>query len=297
MHADELDIDVDLVARLIAGEFPQWAGLPLEPVLPWGTDNAIFRLGHDLAVRLPRTPRTVGQAEKDRQWLPRLAPHLPAATPEVVAIAPPSDGFGFSWAVYRWLEGEQLSPENADRVLLARDLAAFVTALQAIDCAGGPPGRSRGVPLRVRDAHVRAALESLRGEVDVPLVTALWEQSLRARDWERPPLWLHGDLMPGNLLVRDGRLAAVIDFSLLCVGDPATDVMAAWQCLTPESRPVFREALDVDDATWLRGRGWALSSALLALPYYRDTNPPFVRVARNTLAQVLADAGVDREVA
>lgn len=291
MHADELDIDVDLVARLIEDQFPHWAGLPLEPVLPGGTDNAIYRLGGELSVRLPRTPGTVGQLEKDALWLPRLAPLLPAAIPEVVAQARATAAYPFTWGVYRWLEGEQLSPANADRAILARDLAAFVRALRAIETAGGPPGRSRGVPLAVRDEYVRASIESLRGEVDAALVTELWEESLAAPAWHKPPLWLHGDLMPGNVLVRDGRLAAVIDWSLLCVGDPATDVMAAWMCLPPESRPVFRDDLGVDDASWLRGRGWALSSALLAIPYYRHTNPPFLRIASNALAQVLTDAG------
>jgi aminoglycoside phosphotransferase (APT) family kinase protein len=290
MHADELDIDVDLVAQLIEDRFPQWAELPLEPALPWGTDNAIFRLGAELAVRLPRTPTKVGQAEKDRDLLPRVAPHLPVPTPEVVATAPPTGRFPLPWAVYRWLDGVQLTPGGADDAQLARDLAAFVAALRAVDPTGGPAGTSRGVPLEVRDPYVRAAIEAVRDEVDEAVATALWEESLAAPGPAEPPLWLHGDLMPGNVLVRGGRLAAVIDFSLLCVGDAATDVMAAWTCLTPVSRPIFRDALGVDDASWLRGRGWALSSALIALPYYRDTNPPFMRISRNTLAQVLADA-------
>jgi aminoglycoside phosphotransferase (APT) family kinase protein len=287
MHADELDIDVGLVAQLVGERFPHWAALPLEPVLPWGTDNAIFRLGDDLAVRLPRTPSTAGQAAKDHAWLPRLAPHLPVAVPEVVAVAEPGDRFPLPWAVYRWLEGEPLDP--VDGRVPPGDLASFVAALRAVDATGGPPAQSRGIPLRPRDAYVREAIDALGAEIDAALVTALWEESLAAPDWDGPPLWLHGDLMPGNVLVGGGRLAAVIDFSLLSVGDPATDVMAAWTCLTPASRPAFRAALDVDDASWLRGRGWALSVALIALPYYRDTNPPFMRLARNTLAQVLAD--------
>jgi aminoglycoside phosphotransferase (APT) family kinase protein len=291
MHADELDIDVDLVARLIDEQFPQWADLPLEPALPWGTDNAIYRLGDTLAVRLPRTPTKVGQLEKDALWLPRLAPHLPVAIPEVVARGRATDTFPFTWGVYRWLDGEQAALADVDTVQLARDLARFILALRGIDTTGGPHGRSRGVPLRVREPHVSTAIASLRDEIDTELVTALWRESLAAPDWDRPPRWLHGDLMPGNVLVHRRRLAAVIDFSLVCVGDPATDVMAAWMCLTRESRPAFREALDVDEASWLRGRGWALSSALLAIPYYRETNPPFTRIARTALAEVLADAG------
>ena len=295
MHDDEIDIDAALVARLIEEQFPEWAGLTIEPLLPWGTDNALFRLGPDRIVRLPRIDWAVGQVEKDLRWLPVLAPQLPLAIPEPIAAGGPTDAYPWAWGVYRWLEGETLP---ADRLGEARgaasDLARFLSALRQIDTAGGPaagpPNSSRGVPLATRDEAVRAAVAELGDTVDTEAVTAIWEEALQAPEWHGAPTWLHGDLLPGNLLLVDGRLRAVIDFASLCVGDPACDLMVAWTFLTAETRPELRVALDVDDAGWMRGRGWALSWALIALPYYRETNPTLASYAHRTLAEVLADS-------
>ena len=240
MHPDQLDVDAPLVRRLLAAQFPQWAELPLEPVEPAGTDNAIYRLGEDLVVRLPSTPRTEATLEKERTWLPKLAPHLPLAVPVPVA-------------------------EGAHNFF-------------------------RGEPLAERDAEVRRSLAALRDEVDVRAVTALWEAALAAPAWQRPPVWIHGDLDARNLLVERGRLSAVIDFGSAGVGDPACDVMVAWKVLSADSRERFRGALSIDDATWERGRGWALSQGLGALAYYTpETNPVLVREARRWLPDVLAD--------
>lgn len=290
MHADELDVDPSLVARLVAAQFPQWAHLPLEPVFPGGTDNIIYRLGGDMAVRLPRTPRATGEVDEDLRRLPTLAPLLPLGIPVPLARGMPAEGYPWEWGIYRWLEGESATIERiADPRRAATDLARFLAALQRLDTAGGRPGTSRGVPLRKRDRDTREAIAALDGEVDAEAATAAWEAALRVPEWQRAPVWIHGDLIPGNILVDGGRLSAVIDFSALCVGDPACDVMVAWTLLSAEARDVFRAALEVDDATWARGRGWALSWALIALPYYLDTNPVMVRDARRTIAEVLAD--------
>jgi len=295
MHDDEIDVDAALVARLIEAQFPEWAGLTIEPLLPWGTDNALFRLGLDRIVRLPRIDWAVGQVEKDLRWLPVIAPRLPLAIPEPIVAGRPSDTYPWVWGVYRWLEGETLP---ADRLGEARgtasDLAGFLSALRQIDTAAGPaagpPNSSRGVPLGTRDEAVRAAVAELGDTVDNEAVTAIWEDALQASEWHDAPTWLHGDLLPGNLLFVDGRLRAVIDFASLCVGDPACDLMVAWTFLTARTRPELRVALDVDDDAWVRGRGWALSWALIALPYYRETNPTLASYARRTLAEVLADS-------
>jgi aminoglycoside phosphotransferase (APT) family kinase protein len=297
MHPDQLDVDATLVRRLLAAQFPHWADLPLEPIEPTGTDNAIFRLGEDLVVRLPSTPRTEATLEKERAWLPRLAPLLPLAVPVPVAEGTPAEGYPCTWSVYRWLEGENATVEPiADLDRAATDLAEFIAALQRIDTAGAPgPGEHngfRGEPLANRDGAVRAALPSLQGELDVDAVTAMWEAALRAPDWLRPPVWIHGDLDTRNLLVRRGRISAVIDFGTVGVGDPACDVMVAWKVLAAESRNRFRTALAIDDATWERARGWALSQAVGALAYYTlETNPVLVREARRWLPEVLTDAG------
>lgn len=293
MHAGEPWIDASLVRRLLAAQLPQWAGLPLRRVESAGTDNAIFRLGDDLAVRLPRIGWAVAQVEKEHRWLPRLAPHLPLPIPEPLALGVPGAGYPWPWAVHRWLAGEDaLAAPVADLRQAAIDLARFIAALQRIDPAGGPragEASSRGVPLATRDAAVRAAIAALRRDIDGPAVTAAWEAALAAPAWDRPGVWLHGDLTAVNLLVRDGRLAAVIDFGPLAVGDPAADVMTAWLYLDRGARAIFRETLQVDDATWARAKGWALSVGLIILPYYRDTNPVLCGIGARAIEHVLED--------
>jgi aminoglycoside phosphotransferase (APT) family kinase protein len=295
MHADEVDIDAALVGRLVASQFPEWAELPLEPVRFFGTDNAIYRLGDQLAVRLPRRPQNVLQLEKERRWLPQLAARLPLAVPVPLAAGQPGEGYPFEWAVYRWLQGEPgTATPIADLAQAASDLAGFLAALQKIDPAGGPPPGEhnflRGVPLAARDEDARAAIAALGDEVDTAAVTEVWEAALAAPEWARAPVWIHGDLDARNLLVDDGMISAVIDFGSLGIGDPACDVMVAWKILSAETRELFRMALAVDDATWARARGWAVSQAVIALTYYTlETNPVLVREARHWLAEVLVD--------
>jgi aminoglycoside phosphotransferase (APT) family kinase protein len=292
MHADEVETDPSLVRRLLAEQFPQWADLTIDPVESSGTDNAIYRLGEDMAVRLPRISGGTGTIDKELRWLPKLAPLLPVAISQPLAKG--SAGYPWHWSVHRWLAGESVNVDRvADPVGLAQDLGGFVAALRRIDTAGGPiAGRdgSRGAPLARRDAATREAVAQLDGVVDSPAVTAAWEAAVRAPTWQRPGVWIHGDLLSGNVLVDGrGRLSAVIDFGCMVVGDPACDVMAAWTLFEAEGREAFRSAIGVDDATWARGRGWALSFALIALPYYMHTNPVFVRDARHVIREVVAD--------
>jgi aminoglycoside phosphotransferase (APT) family kinase protein len=295
MHADELDITATLVRRLLAVQFPDWADLRIEAVEPRGTDNTLYRLGDDMVVRLPCRERTVKTLMKEREWLPRLAPHLPFDIPIPVAVGTPADGYPWTWSVYRWLQGENaIASPIADLRQAATDLARFLRDLQRIDASGGPrPGEDnflRGAPLGTLDAAVRAAIVALRHEIDVDTVTAVREAALRAPEWERPPVWVHGDLDARNLLVRDARLSAVVDFGCLGVGDPACDVAVAWKVLSTETRNTFRSALSVDDATWARARGWVLYQALGALAYYTaETNQVLVTEARRWLADVIAD--------
>jgi aminoglycoside phosphotransferase (APT) family kinase protein len=296
MHEDEVDTDAALVRRLLAAQFPQWADLPIRPVLSAGTDNAIYRLGADMAVRLPRIHWATGQVDKEHQWLPRLAPLLPLAIPVPLAKGAPGEGYPWHWSVCRWLEGENATVERlADLRQAAMDLAQFVAALQRIDATGGPPpgphNFGRGEPLAARAAPTRKAIAALeeQGTLDTGAVTAAWEAALRAPAWRGSPVWIHGDLSSGNLLARQGRLSAVIDFGGLGVGDPACDLMVAWTLFSGESRDAFRAALAVDEATWARGRGWALSWALIFIPYYLDTNPVGVAHARRAIDEVLSD--------
>ncbi|HKD34995.1 MAG TPA: aminoglycoside phosphotransferase family protein [Gaiellaceae bacterium] len=292
MHPDELEIDVALVRRLVAAQFPDWAELPLEPVFPRGTDNRLFRLGAELVVRLPCREGTVKTLEKERDWLPWLAPHLPLDVPVPLAVGSPADGYPWTWSVYTWLEGESaISSPLEDPDAAATDLAAFIKALEGIDVpATRAPakGTSRGAPVAGLDASVRESIAGLGREIEVARVTAVWEAALEASVWEQPPVWVHGDLDARNLLVRRGRIAAVVDFGCLGIGDPACDVAVAWKLFPPEARGRFREALSIDDATWARARGWIVYQSLGALAYYTlETNPSLFSEAQRWLRELL----------
>lgn len=289
MHADEVLTDAGLVRRLLAAQFPDWAALAIERVASSGTDNALYRLGDDMVMRLPRIHWAAGGVDKDARWLPELAPFLPVAIPVLLAKGIPAEGYPWDWGIYPWLEGENpIVDAIAEPDSLAMDVAQFVEALQRIDSAGGPPS-GRGVPLALRNEPTRAALAALPGMIDTDAAAAAWDAALESPAWPGPPVWVHGDLLPGNLLLQRGRLTAVIDWGVLGVGDPACDLIVAWGLLPPETRSVLRAELSVDDATWARGRGWALSIALIALPYYTDTNPALAATARHLIREVLAD--------
>jgi len=294
MHVDEAAIDTALVRRLVSAQFPEWASLPIESVASSGTDNALYRLGDQLVARLPRIDSAAKQADKEHRWLPRLAPLLPLPIPSPVAIGHPAEGYPWAWSVYRWLPGEAATGStSADPARSAHALAEFVCALQRIDPSEGPsPGEHnffRGDPLATRDPLVREAIAALDGVIDTAAASRAWQAALDARDWDRAPVWIHGDLHGGNLLVDQGMVSAVIDFGGLAVADPACDLMVAWTYLPAGAREAFRDGVSCDDDAWARGRGWALSMALIAIPYYTRTNPKFAAEARRWLHEVLID--------
>ena len=291
MHGGEIDIDLALVGRLVASQFPAWAELPLEPVEPAGTDNAIFRLGDTMAVRLPRIQWAIDQPAKEHEWLPVLAPHLSLAIPTPLALGRPEDEYPWHWSVCTWLPGDIATPEHLGSPReAANDLACFVRELETIDTDSGPAPAGRGEPLATRDRATREAIAKLGDAIDPTRVEALWETALGAPVWSRPPLWIHGDLDARNLLATGGRLSGVLDFGALAVGDPAADVMVAWKMFGADDRTYFRSLLGVDDATWLRARGWVLSQALMILSYYTvETNRILVLEAQRWMDAVLGD--------
>jgi aminoglycoside phosphotransferase (APT) family kinase protein len=291
MHAGEVETDVALVRRLLSAQFPQWAELPIELIISYGTDHDIYRLGDGLAARLPRIGWATAQAAKEAEWLPRLAPQLPLAVPVPLAIGHPGEGYPYDWSVCTWLLGENANGTIDDLSQAAVDLAAFIAALRRLDTAGAPvrPPHKRGGPLAEADDDVRRSITELGDRIDGAAALRSWDESLAAPVWDGPGVWVHGDLLPGNLIVTDGRLSGVIDFGCLNVGDPACDLQPAWNVFAGVSRELFRTELDVDDASWLRGRGWALLQAVVALPYYWDTNPGMIRQALHALSQVLAE--------
>ena len=291
LHADEVETDEALVRRLLAAQFPGWLGLSIEALPLGGTDNAIYRLGDQLSVRLPRRGDwAAGSLDKEFEWLPRLAPLLPLEVPAPVARGVPGEGYPHEWAVFNWLDGEDAARTPLDLARAAVDLAELLSALWHTDAEGAPPPGSRGGPLRPRDEATRAGIATLAGSIDAAAVTAVWEDALVAPDWDRAPVVIHGDLDARNLLVGDGRITGVLDWACLCAGDPACDVKVAWAVLDADTRPIFRDLLEIDNATWARSRGWAVSQAMIALPYYQHTYPAIAQEARRWLTEALAES-------
>lgn len=286
-------IDEPLVRALVDDQFPQWSDLPLRRTLSAGTDNAIFRLGEGLAVRLPIRTSAAPQAEREQRWLPILAPALPLEIPTPLAAGRPTEGYPWAWSVCAWLAGvDAAAAPPLDLTQAGRDLGAFVAALGRIDASDGPAAgrgnKGRGVPLSLLNERVRADIATLGAEIDGAAVLNAWEEALAVPAHSGRGTWLHGDLHPSNLLVRDGRIAGVLDFGLLGVGDPACDLFVAWSYLDAPARRVFQQAAGADEAAWLRGRGWAIFSAVIALAFYLQKNPTLCAMSRRTLAEVLS---------
>jgi aminoglycoside phosphotransferase (APT) family kinase protein len=263
------EITADVAGRLVARQFPQWAGLPVTPVKTKGWDNITFRLGGELSIRLPSADSYAAQVGKEHRWLPVLARQLPLPIPEPLAMGRPGEGFPWPWSIYRWIAGEPASTGLvADRARFASDLAGFLSALYAIDGSDGPAAGAhsffRGGPLATWDEQVRRLVRVAAGDIDAKAVIRVWETALATR-WERAPVWVHGDVTASNLLVADGALHAVIDFGCAAVGDPACDLVMAWTFFAGDSAAVFRRGLHLDEATWARGRGWALWKALVTI--------------------------------
>jgi aminoglycoside phosphotransferase (APT) family kinase protein len=288
MHAGELDINAALIRRLLAGQFPQLADHSLRVVRSMGTVNAIFRLGDDLCVRLPRVERWAEGIMKEWEWLPKLAPQLSLSIPKPLYLGVPAEGYPCPWAVYEWLDGEPYQDKLVyDESQMARDLARFIKELRGVETHGAPRAGRR--PLRELKELTSSAIAAKRGLIDRDAVSAAWSCALETPVWDGEPVWIHTDLLKSNLLMRDGRLYGVLDFGSAGIGDPAFDVVPAWSVFTAEGRRVFREALDVDEATWFRAQGYALHQALLIIPYYVESNPGFMAMAQRTVGEVLGD--------
>ncbi|MBA3814277.1 MAG: aminoglycoside phosphotransferase family protein [Alphaproteobacteria bacterium] len=288
-----LVIDAALVRRLVATQFSQWKDLPVRPVVHGGHDNRTFHLGEHMLVRMPSAAEYAAKVEKEQQWLPRLAPLLPLPIPTPLAMGEPGEGYPWEWSIYRWIEGNTAAIfPIADLNDFASSLAEFLTALQRIDTTDGlqpgPHNFYRGGPLMTYDGETRQAIASLKDKIDVEAVTGVWETAL-ATTWRDAPVWVHGDVSVGNLLVKEGKLSAVIDFGGLAVGDPACDLAIAWTLFKGERREAFRALLPLDAGTWARGRAWTLWKALIVAAGLTETNAVEAAHAWRTIEEVLAD--------
>jgi aminoglycoside phosphotransferase (APT) family kinase protein len=285
MHDDEVEVNEALVRRLLQSQMPDLADRPLMVVEPWGTDNAIWRVGTDLVLRFPRIHWAAGQVEHEAERLPRLASHLPVGIPEPVAVGEPGDGYPYRWALHRWIPGEGAILEGMDDPLVfAADLAHVVRMLQAVPTTTAPPATNRARPLADYDEATRGIIDRAAHLIDAAAAIDVWEEALAAAPHHGPPVWVQGDL-EGNCLLRDGRLCGIVDWASACAGDPAVDVQVVWSPLfIDDSRRVFLDALDADDATLVRSRGAAINQACAALPYYLHTYPRIVERSWHKLA-------------
>lgn len=285
-------IDIALVRKLTDSQFPQWKDLKIKPVSHGGWDNRTFHLGREMLVRMPSAAEYAAKVEIEQHWLPILAPLLPLQIPAPLAMGKPGEGYSWNWSIYRWIEGDVAAhAEIKDKITFAKDLAQFLVALQKIDPTNGPvPGTTtdRGGPLAIYDGQTRQALAILKDKIDVAAATEVWEAAL-ATTWNRRPVWVHGDISLGNLLVQNGQLSAVIDFGGLAIGDPACDLAIAWTFFKGESREVFRVILNLDGGTWARGRGWALWKALIVAAGLCETNNIEGKNCWRIIDEVIAD--------
>lgn len=263
----EISVDVDLARRLVAQQFPQWADLSMEPIANQGWDNRTFRLGNAMSIRLPSARDYAEQVQKEQLWLPKLAPYLPVAIPRTLAMGKPGLSYPWHWSIYRWIEGDVASAESiTDSCQLAYDLGSFLVALQQIDASEGPAAGAhnfhRGGSLAIYDSQMQQAIARLQDKMHVTAVRTMWTEALSSV-WQQAPVWVHGDVAVGNMLLDHGRLCGVIDFGCCAVGDPASDLVVAWTLFSGKSRELFRSILPYDDLTWRRARGWALWKTLI----------------------------------
>ncbi|MEW1777873.1 aminoglycoside phosphotransferase family protein [Streptomyces sp. NPDC086777] len=296
LHEDEIAVDEALVRALLRRQRPEWAGLPLSPAGA-GTENTMYRLGDDLLVRLPRTPGRGGSVRKEQEWLPRLAPFLTCPIPEPVHAGTPTAVFPLVWSVHRWIDGDEVGPDTVrDWAAFGTDLAAFVRELHGIGLMGATRADElswyRGGGLEPCGQWIGRCLDDCRStvgsELDVDLLERLWRAALTLPEPSGPHVWLHGDLKPTNLLAREGRLHAVIDFGALSVGFPDAEHSTIWD-LPPQARQSYRDALDLDDVTWARARAWAIAVGVSGISYYWRTFPTFVDECRARLRAIVAD--------
>ena len=290
VHDGEFHIDDGLVSDLIAEQMPAWSGLEMRRIETSGTVNVIYRLGTDKLVRLPRLDAFSSGPLREARWLPEFASRLPLQIPEYLALGSPTKAYPSAWSVLSWIQGDNASQANLWNLhRTAEQLGEFVLALREVGTAGAPDGSYRGHGLAGRDADAHRAIEQLPADFDQGALKRVWESCHSAPVWNGDPAWFHSDLHSGNLLARDGDLVAAIDFEGCSVGDPSSDLIAAWWLFDSSSRITFREAINPDEPSWRRGKGWALFMAVAAIPYYGETNPGFTDMARQAIDEILSD--------
>jgi len=287
MHENELDISTKMVDHLIKQQCPQYNTLSLKRIPSSSTVHALYQLGQQFVVRLPRIQATQG-IEKEWAWLKHLSPHLDISISEPIFRGNPSEFYPWPWLISHYYPGITPSFEKQnEHSWLAIALADFLNQFHKIPLIEDAPQSRRGVPLKDLDKQTRQEIVSIGDEFDTTKLVKLWQTFSNLSTWEHEPVWVHGDMLPGNILVNHQMISAVIDFSDVGTGDPACDLIIAWALFNKHSRAIFKKHLqNIDENTWLRGKGWALSIAAIMLPYYKNSNPDFAELARRILTQI-----------
>lgn len=290
---DRINIQTDLVRKLVLSQFPQFENLPISRVANPGWDNHTFRLGHEMIIRMPSAKRYASQVKKEQKWLPWLSSRVTYTLPEPLFQGKPEKDYPWDWSIYKWIEGKSLSEAGvAEKKPIAKSLAQFLRELHRLNASDGPHAGEqnfhRGGDLNVYDGESRDALAALKNEIDTKSAGEIWERSLKSR-WQNVPVWVHGDLNPANMLIKDGELHAVIDFGSCAIGDPACDLSMAWTYFEGHSNEAFRSALGLDRQTWERAQGWTLWKALISLRAEKNLGSTRAHKLKKLIQELIAD--------
>lgn len=284
-----MNINVALVKKLISEQFPEWKDLEIKPVKNGGHDNRTFHLGEEMTVRLPSDKGYEPQVQKEAIWLPLLVKKVSFPITEPIAQGNPTANYPYAWSINKWIPGETVSKKNINDMVLAKELAKYLLELESIPATNGPIAGAhnfyRGGDLKVYNLETREAIEQLRDKVDTQKCSLIWAQALSSK-WEKEPVWVHGDIAPGNLLVSNGHLKGIIDFGILGTGDPSCDLAMAWTYFDKDSRELFIKHMNLDKKTWQRAKGWALWKALIS---FNSPEEKIKENARHTVNAILTD--------
>ena len=290
---ESIKIDSLFIQNLLSKQFPQWSKLPIVSVEPQGWDNRVFRLGKNMLIRVPSAACYASQVIKEQKWLAVIAPKLTIEIPEPIAMGKPDFGYPWNWSIYKWIKGETAAMSKlANSCEFARDLAQFLMALHKIDAKDGPlPGKDnfyRGGSLEVYDEETKKAIFALKGKIDEHSAAQIWDAGVKT-SWSAKPLWVHGDISSGNLLVKESKLHAVIDFGMLCIGDPACDLSITWTYLEGKAREVFKQCFSFCEDTWARARAWTLWKALIIAAGFVKSNSIETENCWGVISKVIED--------
>lgn len=286
MHKDEIIVNEHMVQKLINEQFPQYTDLPIRKVNSTGTVNAIYMLGEEYYVRLPRLNWASSSLHREWHILPIVSKHVTITVPEVIGKGSPNADYPLSWAIYRWIRGEIFGHSYINEAEAATALARFITELHSIKTISDAPHAGRK-PLRELNEITINAILDCKTDINGEKALKLWRGLIDIEPWNGNRVWIHADLLKPNLIVNNGKLAAIIDFGSAGVGDPAFDAVAAWTVLSSETRALFKTLLNFDEHAWLRAKAYALHQAALIIPYYRESNPAFACQAMNTIDNIL----------